>query len=168
MIEAVARPAASHFMTDPILRTRLQHAAEESFRHGTALAPAAYGNRALGTRRPTIRMPATLSRASDFTEVSGLPESTSVPICAAVDHDFVDRLASAFLSSPVAGIVSAYVFGSRLAGRAHRESDLDLGVLFDRTHYPTRALRFDARVTLAAYLARTLETRDVDLVGLDD
>src|SRR6266566_3745701 len=90
-------------------------ATEELFRHGTALAASAYGNRASGTRRPTIWMPATVSSASDFTEVSGLPESTSVPICAAMDRHFVDRLASAFRSSPVAGIVSAYVFGSRLA-----------------------------------------------------
>ena len=88
--------------------------------------------------------------------------------CAAVDRLLIDRLGSALQSSPVDGLVSAYLFGSRAADRAHRESDLDVGVLFDRTRYPTRALRFDARVMLAAYLVGALQTRDVDIVGLDD
>jgi predicted nucleotidyltransferase len=86
-----------------------------------------------------------------------------------MDHrDLVGRLASTFRESPVAGIVSAYVFGSHVSGRIHNDSDLDLGVLFDRRLYETSRQRFDARVVLGGYLARTLHARDVDLVGLDD
>jgi predicted nucleotidyltransferase len=86
-----------------------------------------------------------------------------------MDHrDLVGRLASTFRASPVAGIVSAYVFGSHVSGRIHNDSDLDLGVLFDRRLYETSRQRFDARVVLGGYLARTVHARDVDLVGLDD
>jgi hypothetical protein len=40
--------------------------------------------------------------------------------------------------------------------------------LFDRRLYETSRQRFDARVVLSGYLARTVGARDVDLVGLDD
>jgi predicted nucleotidyltransferase len=83
-------------------------------------------------------------------------------------RDVVGRLASTFRDSPVPGIVSAYVFGSHVSGRIHNDSDLDLGVLFDRRLYETSRQRFDARVVLSGHLARTVHARDVDLVGLDD
>ena len=85
-----------------------------------------------------------------------------------VDRALIDGLASALEASPVEGLVSAYVFGSRAADRAHRESDVDVGVLLERTRYPTRAMRFDARVMTAAYLVTALRTHNVDVVGLDD
>jgi predicted nucleotidyltransferase len=85
-----------------------------------------------------------------------------------MERDLFGRLASVFRESPVAGVVSAYVFGSHVNGRTHDESDLDLGVLFDRRLYETSRQRFDARVALGGYLTRTLRARDIDLVGLDD
>jgi predicted nucleotidyltransferase len=44
------------------------------------------------------------------------------------------------------GLVSAYIFGSAAEGRTHRESDLDLAVLFDRRLYPAHQDRFEARL----------------------
>ena len=61
-----------------------------------------------------------------------------------MDRDLVDRLTAAVRTSPVAGIVSAYLFGSHVGGLNHKESDIDLGILFDRSRYGSRAQRFDA------------------------
>ncbi len=65
------------------------------------------------------------------------------------------------------GIVSAYLFGSVAEGRAHRESDVDLGVLLARSAFPTSADRFEARLYLAGRL-RALLRRDADVVILND
>jgi predicted nucleotidyltransferase len=66
-----------------------------------------------------------------------------------------------------AGIVSAYLFGSQALARAHRESDVDVGVLLDRRLYPQRADRFDARLCLIGIL-QTAAGREIDLVILND
>lgn len=66
------------------------------------------------------------------------------------------------------GLVSAYWFGSHAEGRAHRESDIDVGVLLDWTIYRTRQARFDARVRLAASLAAALGVPGVDVVVLNE
>jgi predicted nucleotidyltransferase len=65
------------------------------------------------------------------------------------------------------GLVSAYVFGSVTAGREHRESDVDVGVLLDRQMFPRPADRFDVRLRLIARL-QAVTGRDVDLVVLND
>jgi uncharacterized protein len=67
----------------------------------------------------------------------------------------------------VDGLVSAYLFGSVASGRAHRESDVDVGVLFDRRKYPTAGERFDVRLRMIGRLQNALG-RDVDLVVLND
>ena len=41
---------------------------------------------------------------------------------------------------PTAGLVAAYLFGSHAEGRPHRESDVDLGVLLDRSAHPAADL----------------------------
>jgi predicted nucleotidyltransferase len=64
-------------------------------------------------------------------------------------------------------IVSAYVFGSVARGTAHRESDVDLGVLFDYAHSNADS-RFAARLRLATRLAERLRIERVDLVVLND
>jgi predicted nucleotidyltransferase len=53
-----------------------------------------------------------------------------------------------FAERPELGVAAVYLFGSHAEGRAHRESDIDLGVLLDWQRYPTREERFDARVSL--------------------
>jgi predicted nucleotidyltransferase len=55
-------------------------------------------------------------------------------------------------------VVSAYLFGSHAAGSAHRESDVDVGVVLDCAVHGTRAARFDERVRLASELIGALRT----------
>jgi len=50
------------------------------------------------------------------------------------------------------GIVAAYLFGSRARGAAHRESDVDVAVLFERAVFADR----DARAREAVRLATNL------------
>ena len=66
------------------------------------------------------------------------------------------------------GIVSAYLFGSQAESRAHRESDVDVGVLVDRAVYPTERDRFELRLRLGASLEAALGGRRPDLVVLND
>jgi len=80
----------------------------------------------------------------------------------------VERLRACFEDRPLPGIISAYLFGSHAAGRPHRESDVDVGVLLDRERYATRKERFDVRVRLGSELIDALDTNDVDVVVLND
>lgn len=77
-------------------------------------------------------------------------------------------LQQAFAAMEVPGVVSAYVFGSVAEDRTHSESDLDLGVLFDRRCYPDEAARFEAHVQLRRFLSPATVGREVDLVVLND
>lgn len=77
-------------------------------------------------------------------------------------------IAAAFAADSDRAIVSVYLFGSRAEGRAHAESDLDLGVLLDRRELPTAEERFEKRVALASRLPARLGTTDVDVVVLND
>jgi len=65
------------------------------------------------------------------------------------------------------GVVSAYMFGSEAQGRAHRESDVDVGVLLDRQVYPRDADRFEVRLRLTGRLQAAVG-REVDIVILND
>ena len=77
----------------------------------------------------------------------------------------VDGLSTALVAQ--AGVVSAYLFGSQALGLAHRESDVDVGVLLDRRIYPAHVDRFDARLRLVGVL-QSAAGREVDLVILND
>jgi len=66
------------------------------------------------------------------------------------------------------GIASAYLFGSHAEGRAHRESDVDVGVLLQRDRYPTSEERFDMRVRLSSELISVVHCNEVDVVILND
>ena len=66
------------------------------------------------------------------------------------------------------GVVSVYLFGSFAEKRAHSESDVDIGVLLDRSEYPAGADRFEVRVRLAATLEHDLAPRSPDVVILND
>jgi predicted nucleotidyltransferase len=66
------------------------------------------------------------------------------------------------------GIVSAYLHGSHARRRAHRESDVDVGVLLCRERFPTPRDRFEARVQLTSAVGAELHRNDVDLVILND
>ena len=68
----------------------------------------------------------------------------------------------------VPGLVSAYLFGSYAEGLVHRESDVDLGVLFDQRAYATREARFDARVRFTSWAMGALHRNALDVVVLND
>jgi predicted nucleotidyltransferase len=69
--------------------------------------------------------------------------------------------------TPTPGLVAAFLFGSEARGRAHRESDIDVGVVLDRAQYPHAAHRFDARLRLIGDL-QIATHRTVDLLVLND
>lgn len=62
------------------------------------------------------------------------------------------------------GLVSVYLFGSVAEGRAHQESDVDVGVLLDWKLSPPE--RFDVRLSLIGDLSTP--ERDADVVILND
>ena len=77
-------------------------------------------------------------------------------------------LASACEALAVSGLVSAYLFGSHAEGRAHRESDVDVGVLLRHDVYPTHRARFEVRVALSSRIMGMLRAGAVDVVVLND
>jgi len=79
-----------------------------------------------------------------------------------------DVLSSVFRDLDVSYVISAYLFGRHATGTAHRESDVDVGVLLDWQAFPDAAARFDERVRLVAVLVGALHRNDVDLVILND
>ena len=76
-------------------------------------------------------------------------------------------IAAVLAGGCVPGVASAYLFGSQAEGRAHRESDVDVGVLLHFERYPTAQARFEARLLLHADLGAALQC-DVDVVILND
>jgi len=82
--------------------------------------------------------------------------------------DPTPALRAALESSSPRGIVSVYLYGSEAAGRAHRESDVDVGVLLRYDVYPDPRDRFEVRLRLASELGAALGGRAVDLVVLND
>lgn len=84
------------------------------------------------------------------------------------DAEVAARLERAFEAPPFPGVASAYLFGSHAEGRAHRESDVDVGVLLDWGVHATKAGRFEARVRLGSWLIGVLHVNAVDVVVLND
>lgn len=82
--------------------------------------------------------------------------------------EVADRVARALQGPDCASVVSAYLFGSHAEDRAHRESDVDVGVVFDRRALPGARDRFQEALRLSAHLQAALGTRQVDLVVLND
>jgi len=83
-------------------------------------------------------------------------------------ESFEDRLRAYFREQRPESLVSAYLFGSHAEGRAHRESDVDVGVLLDRASYPDAEDRFRLRVRLGSELIGLLHWNEVDVVVLND
>jgi len=78
------------------------------------------------------------------------------------------RLQTFFETPPRPGVVSVYLFGSHAEDRAHKESDVDVGVLLRWDAYPTARERFDERVKLAADLPGAFGGLAADVVVLND
>jgi predicted nucleotidyltransferase len=73
--------------------------------------------------------------------------------------EVADRVARALQGPECASVVSAYLFGSHAEDRAHRESDVDVGVVLDRRALPGPRDRFEAALRLSAHLQAALGTR---------
>lgn len=71
-----------------------------------------------------------------------------------------ERLKAVLASEP--GLLAAWLFGSRAAGRTHPGSDIDIALLYER---PPALARLAA---LRARLQEALGMEDVDLVVLDE
>ena len=76
-------------------------------------------------------------------------------------------IADAFARSPVP-VVSVYLFGSRAEGRAHSQSDVDLGLLLPYAGSRRGRDAFEARVQVTSHLIGQLHHNDVDVVILND
>jgi predicted nucleotidyltransferase len=85
-----------------------------------------------------------------------------------MSQDYQTTLRSYFEDHPDLGVASAYLFGSHAEGRAHRESDVDVGILLQWDRHPTRDDRFDVRVRLGSELIHALKHNEVDIVILND
>lgn len=79
-----------------------------------------------------------------------------------------ERLRGHFRDMRDTAVVSAWLFGSHGESRAHRDSDVDVGVLLDRRMVRTGQERFDLRVRLTSDLIHALGNNDVDLVVVND
>jgi predicted nucleotidyltransferase len=66
------------------------------------------------------------------------------------------------------GVVSAYVFGSHVRGTAHRDSDLDVGLLFDRSSLPDADDRRRLADRVRTDLMEAPRIERVDVVVLND
>ncbi len=78
------------------------------------------------------------------------------------------RITSLLEGSDGRGVVAVYLFGSHATGRAHRESDLDLGVVLRHDEFPTATARFEAGLRLHALMAAAGGGTPVDVVVLND
>jgi predicted nucleotidyltransferase len=66
------------------------------------------------------------------------------------------------------GLVAAYLFGSEAEQRGHRESDIDVGVLVDRSVSTSPAARSRLRVDLSSALIGVTGRERVDVIILND
>jgi predicted nucleotidyltransferase len=98
---------------------------------------------------------------------STAPDAGVAIIAAMPNDELVHRIREALARSSE-GLVAAFLFGSHAAGRAHRESDVDIGVLLDREALPTVRARFERGLELATRLQGALGGAKVDLVVLND
>jgi len=79
-----------------------------------------------------------------------------------------DRVREAFARERPDGVAVAWLFGSHARRAAHRDSDVDVGVLLDRRHFADRRERFAARVRIGAWLIGETHCNRVDVVVLND
>jgi predicted nucleotidyltransferase len=73
-----------------------------------------------------------------------------------------------FADRPELGVAAVYLFGSHAANRAHRESDVDLGVLLRWEAHPQRGDRFEVRLRLIGELGGIVAPAAADVVVLND
>lgn len=116
----------------------------------------------LGDTSPTVSTLNRLIEAAGFRPVVHLAGKR------ASSKEIVRRLRTVFGQGDVPGVAAVYLHGSAARGAQHRESDVDVAVLLDRSAYPSRLDRTALRVRLSSRLVDGLAWNDVDLVVLND
>ena len=79
-----------------------------------------------------------------------------------------DRLAEVLKQQAPPALAVAWLFGSHADARAHRESDVDLGVVFRHAALPSSRARFEAALQLSTALSESAGGPRIDLVVLND
>lgn len=85
-----------------------------------------------------------------------------------IDEDLEARIARILTELAPPGVISAYLYGSTAEDRAHRESDVDVGVLVRWELCPTARERFQRRLEISARISAKLGGHTLDLVVLND
>jgi predicted nucleotidyltransferase len=88
------------------------------------------------------------------------PERPPLPRIGEIERYFAER--------PDLGVAAVYLFGSHAEGRAHRESDVDLGVLVKWDAKPRHDDRFEVRLRLLGELEGVVAPAAPDVVILND
>lgn len=83
-------------------------------------------------------------------------------------NGIIQRLSELAAQLKDPAVVSVYLFGSVGEGRAHRESDVDVGLLLSWERCPTARERFELRLEWSSRLGAALEGRSPDVVILND
>jgi uncharacterized protein len=91
----------------------------------------------------------------------GMPDKPGSPLA-------VEQIRHYFHVRSLPEVVSVYLFGSEARGEAHRESDVDVAVLLDRSRVPRAEDRAERRVRLGADLIAAAGRNEIDLVMLND
>jgi len=81
---------------------------------------------------------------------------------------FAEQMARYFAARKPPGLAAAYLFGSQARGTAHRESDVDVGLLFQPSALPDRGSRDRAACLLGSELIAATHHNRVDVVVLND
>lgn len=116
----------------------------------------------LGRTSPTVSTLNRLIEAAGFRPVVDLEGKE------ASSDEIARRLQEHFAQVDFPGIASVYLFGSAARKAHHRESDVDVAVLLDRSVHPSRTARTELRIRLGSRLVSVLGRNDVDLVILND
>lgn len=82
--------------------------------------------------------------------------------------DVQTRLRSHLAAQPDRAVAGVWLFGGSARGQVHRESDVDVAVLYDRRALPTLLERARASELLAGSLMQVLARNDIDLLVLND
>ncbi|MBU3965235.1 nucleotidyltransferase domain-containing protein [Patescibacteria group bacterium] len=62
-------------------------------------------------------------------------------------------------------VVLAYLFGSEARGESHKESDVDIGVLFDKKVNPKDYLKLEGK--LIAFFSEIYSRKEINIVNLN-
>jgi len=75
---------------------------------------------------------------------------------------YIQRLSKVFKEN---GVILAYLFGSEAKGTSHQESDVDIGVLFDKKVKPEDYLKLEGK--LIEFFSEIYPQKEINIVNLN-